>query len=714
MSVKKSITIILLLLLIISIVYLKQTTSLGSYFTLAYLKNQHASFLEYYQAHKVIFIISYILVYIIITAASLPGAALLTIIGGSIFGLFIGTIMVSFASSIGATCAFLIARWLLRDYFQEKFANKLSAINKGIEKEGAFYLFALRLVPIFPFFLINITMGLTPIKTTTFYLVSQIGMLPGTIAFVNAGKELAKIHSLNSILSPSLLISFAILGVLPLLSKYTISFIRSKKSLSKFPRPKKFDYNLVVIGAGSGGLVASYIAATLKAKVALIEKNKMGGDCLNTGCVPSKSLIRIAKILSDAKRAKEFGLNKLTAEFDFGSIMEQVQNRIASIAPHDSIERYTQLGVNCFQGKAKILSPYLVKINDKTITTKAIVIATGGTPTIPNIPGINYVNPLTSDTIWVIREQPKHLLIIGGGPIGCELSQCFARLGSKVTIIQHDDKLLKREDDDVSYFLLKTLQSEGINVLLNSKPKRFFIDDGKKILEFSQDSLEKTVEFDTLLVATSRHPNLQGLGLEDIGIEFSNDKITPNATLQTNIPSIYICGDAAGSYQFTHFAAHQAWYASVNALLPSFLQFKADYRIIPWCTFTDPEVAHVGLTEQEAQKQNIAYEVTKFQIADLDRAITDVENHGFIKVLTVPSKDRILGVTIIGYHASDVIIEYIQAMKYNIGLDKILKTIHIYPTFSESNKYVAGAWKKKHAPLSLLKFLEKFHKFRRG
>lgn len=713
MPKRKIIILGIIILLIVGTIYLRQTTSLGQYFTLSYLKGQHELLLLKYQTYPVIFTLAFVLIYILITAASLPGAALLTILAGSIFGTITGTIVVSFSSTIGATCAFLIARWLLRDYFQNKFANKLETINKGIQKEGSFYLFALRLVPIFPFFLINIAMGLTSIGTSTFFLVSQVAMLPGTIAYVNAGKELAKIDSLHSILSPSLIISLSILGILPIVSKYIISFIRKRRSLPQFPKPKKFDYNVIVIGGGSGGLVTSYIGATLKAKVALIEKDKMGGDCLYTGCVPSKSLIRVTKILADAKRSRLFGLNKMVAQFDFKEVMEHIQERIAAVAPHDSIERYTKLGVSCIEGVAKIISPWCVEINGKIISAKAIVIATGGCPNIPDIPGIYDARPLTSDNIWELRKQPKHLLILGGGPIACELAQCFRRLGSEVSIIQRANKLLVREDDDVCSFTLRNFQKEGINVFLNANPRRFIIDSGKKVFEFIENNLEKKLEFDELLVATGRTPNLRGLGLEELGIEFFGNKINPSTTLQTNIPSIYICGDAAGSYQFTHFAAHQAWYAAVNALLNPIIKVKVDYRIVPRCTFTDPEIAHVGLTEQEAQKQNIHYEVTKFDLDELDRAIIDMEEKGFIKVLTVPGKDKILGVTIVGCHASDTITEYIQSIKYGIGLSKILKTVHIYPTFGESNKYVAGIWKKKHVPQVLLKILEKVNKFRR-
>lgn len=712
---KKTIIFFVILLIVACVLYLKQTTSLGNYFTLDYIKSKQEALVLLYENNKFIFITVFMAFYIFATAISIPGAAVLTLLAGAIFGLLTGTIIVSFASSIGATCAFLLARWLFSDYFKKRFSNALRKINHGIEKEGAFYLFALRLIPIFPFFLINILMGLTAMKTSTFYIVSQLGMLAGTIAYVNAGKELAKIDSLKSILSPSLLAAFAILGLLPLISKWILKIVRPDKNLSKFPKPKKFDYNIVVIGAGSGGLVASYIAALLKAKVALIEKKEMGGDCLNTGCVPSKALIRVAKIFNDIKRSQKFGINKITIDYDFAQIMEHIQEIIHKVAPHDSIERYTALGVNCYSGKAKVLSPYLIEINNQTISTKNIIIATGGTPIIPKIEGIDTMNPLTTDTIWNIREQPKHLIIIGGGPVGCELSQCFARIGTKVTIIQHDNSLLKKEDDEVGSFILKTLKEEGINILTNTESKRFFINNGQKTVEIIQDGQLRTLEFDELLVATGRKPNLTGFGLEEIGIEFSkNSKIEISGTLQTNFPNIFICGDAAGSYQFTHFAAHQAWYATINALFHPFWQFKVDMHLIPWCTFTDPEVAHVGLNEKAAKESNIAYEVTTYSLSDLDRAITDVEDQGFIKVLTVPNKDKILGVTIVATHASDIILEFIQAMKNNIGLSEILATIHIYPTFGEANKNTAGNWKKKHIDKKALKFLEKFHAFRRN
>lgn len=481
-----------------------------------------------------------------------------------------------------------------------------------------------------------------------------------------------------------------------------------------FKSPKNFDYNVVVIGAGSAGLVASYISAAIKAKVALIEKHKMGGDCLNTGCVPSKALLRTAKMISYAKRSKEFGLNGSKVEFKFDEVMERVQSVINKVAPHDSIERYTGLGVECITGEAKILDPYRIQVNGNTITTRSIIIATGARPFVPPIPGLDKINYLTSDNIWNLREQPKRLVVLGGGPIGSEMTQAFARLGSEVYQIEMLPQILIREDQEVSDIVTAAFKNDGVNVMTNHKAKEFVVENGEKVLICEFEGKEVKIPFDEVLVAVGRKPNTQGFGLEELGIETVRPGvIKSDPFLRTKYPNIYVCGDVAGPYQFTHTAGHQAWYAAVNALFSPFKKFKADYRVIPWCTFTDPEVARVGLNEKEAKEKNIPHEVTVYGIDDLDRAIADSEDHGFIKVLTVPGKDEILGVTIVGTHAGDLIAEYVLAMKHNLGLNKILGTIHIYPTLAEANKYAAGNWRKNHIPKKAMAFLEKFHAWRR-
>ncbi len=692
---------------------------LGRYFTLDFFKSQQAAIVAHVQANPIQAGLLFFLIYVAVTGLSLPGATIMTLAAGAIFGLLWGTVIVSFASTLGATLAFLASRFLFRDAIQAKFSNNLKAVNAGVEKDGAFYLFTLRLVPAFPFFVINLVMGLTPIRPWTFYWVSQIGMLAGTLVYVNAGTEIAGIESLRGILSPGLIISFTLLGIFPLIAKWIVNIIKARKVLAKWPRPGSFDRNLVVIGAGSAGLVSAYIAAAVRAKVTLIEKHKMGGDCLNTGCVPSKALIKSAKLLATMKRAKEFGLKSATAEFDFADVMERVQRVVKTVEPHDSIERYSRLGVECITGEAKITSPWSVEVKTadgtRTLTTRSIVIAAGARPFVPPIPGIDKVGCLTSDTVWDLRELPARLVVLGGGPIGCELAQCFARLGSQVTQVEMLPRLLIREDPEISDMVLRQFEKEGIRVLVNHKARQFVIENGGKILICEREGKEVRVPFDMLLCAVGRIANTAGYGLEELGIPVTRTRtIEVNEFMQTIFPDIYACGDVAGPYQFTHTAAHTAWYSAVNALFGSFRKFRADFSVIPWATFTDPEVARVGLNETEAKEKNIPYEVTTYGIDDLDRAIADGDAHGVVKVLTVPGKDRILGATIAGEHAGDLIIEFVAAMRHGLGLNKILGTIHIYPTLAEANKYAAGNWKRAHAPQSLLAWVEKYHAWMRG
>jgi len=709
----------ILLLLIAALISAFFAFDLQHYLTLDSLKAQQAGIDQYQQAQPLLTVALYAALYIAVTALSLPGAAILTLAGGAVFGVFWGTLIVSFASSIGATLAFLAARFLLRDWVKAKFSARLQAIDEGIERDGAFYLFTLRLVPVFPFFMINLAMGLTPIKTHTFYWVSQVGMLAGTVVYVNAGTQLAKIDSLSGILSPALLGSFALLGLFPLVAKKMLEFIKQRKIYANWPKPARFDNNLLVIGAGSGGLVSAYIAAAVKAKVTLIEKHKMGGDCLNTGCVPSKALIRSAKLLSHIKRAKEFGIAKAEAEFDFADVMERVQQVIKTVEPHDSVERYSELGVEVIQGSAKIVSPWAVEVTTadgvKTLTSRAIVIAAGARPFVPPIPGLDNIDYLSSDNVWNLRELPKRLLVLGGGPIGCELTQTFARLGSQVTQVEMAPRIMMREDPEVSEIVQARFEAEGVTVKVNHTAKEFIVENGEQFLLAETDGQIVKIAFDKVLLAIGRAANIEGYGVDELGIALSPRKtLETNPFQQTNYPNIFAVGDVAGPYQFTHTAAHQAWYAAVNALFGQFKKFRTDYSVIPWSTFTDPEVARVGLNEQEAQVQNIAYEVSTYGIDELDRAIADGEAHGFVKVLTVPGQDKILGVTIVGEHAGDLLAEFVLAMKHGIGLNKILGTIHIYPTMAEANKYVAGVWKRNHAPKALLEWVGRYHAWRRN
>jgi len=660
--------------------------------------------------------------YVLVAALSLPGALVMTLALAALFGLAAGTLLVSFASSIGATLAFFVSRYLLRDSVQHRFGDKLKSINDGIAKEGALYLFALRLVPLFPFFLINLLMGLTPMRARTFYWVSQLGMLPGTLVFVNAGTQLAQLHSLSDILSPGLLFSFALLGIFPVIAKKFIQWLQRRRVYAKWQRPAQFDRNLIVIGGGAAGLVTSYIAAAVKAKVTLIETHKMGGDCLNYGCVPSKALIKSAKLAQQMRHAEHYGLSSTTPEFSFRKVMARVHQVIRTVAPHDSVERYTGLGVEVLQGYARITDPWTVEIKladgtTQTLTTRSIVIATGAQPFVPPLPGLNDVGYVTSDTLWStfaeLDEAPKRLVVLGGGPIGCELAQSFARLGSGVTQIEMAPRIMIREDIEVSELARASLAADGVEVLTDHKAVRCEKEGEHKFIVVEHDGQSRRIEFDALIAAVGRSARLKGFGLEELGIPVQRT-VTTNEYLETLYPNIYAAGDVAGPYQFTHTASHQAWYAAVNALFGDFKRFQVDYSVIPWATFIEPEVARVGLNEQEAGERGIAYEVVKFNNEELDRAIADGTAYGFVKVLTVPGKDKILGVTIVGEHAGDLLAEFVLAMKHGLGLNKILGTIHIYPTLAEANKYAAGEWKRAHAPQQVLAWLERFHAWKRG
>ncbi|MDQ7746730.1 FAD-dependent oxidoreductase [Hydrogenophaga pseudoflava] len=696
---------------------------LGRFFSLDFLKESQARFAALREQQPLALAAGYFLVYVAVTALSLPGATIVTLAGGAIFGLGWGLLLVSFASSIGATLAFLTARFLLRESVQRRFGQRLAEVDKGIEKDGAFYLFTLRLIPVVPFFVINLLMGLTTMKAWTFYWVSQLGMLAGTAVYVNAGTQLGQLESLQGIVSPGLLGSFVLLGLFPLIARKVVEAVQQRKVYAKWAsvRPTTFDRNLIVIGAGAGGLVSAYIAAAVKAKVTLIEAHKMGGDCLNYGCVPSKALIRSAKLAHQMRHASHYGLTDATPAFSFKAVMQRIHDVIQAIAPHDSVERYTGLGVEVLQGHAKLVNPWTVEIalnsgGTQRLTARSIVIAAGARPFVPPLPGLDDVGYVTSDTLWdefaQLDEVPKRLVVLGGGPIGCELAQAFARLGAQVTQVEMAPRLMVREDEEVSALAKAALEADGVTVLTGHKALRCEAVNGEKTLVVAHGGTEQRIAFDQLLCAVGRVARLTGYGLEELGIPTSKT-VETNEYLQTIYPNIYAAGDVAGPFQFTHVAAHQAWYAAVNALFGDFKKFKADYSVIPWATFIAPEVARVGLNEQEAKEKNIPYEVTTYGIDDLDRAIADSEAHGFVKVLTVPGKDRILGVTIVGTQAGDLLAEYVLAMKHGLGLNKLLGTIHTYPTLAEANKYAAGEWKRAHQPHRLLAWVQKYHDWKR-
>ena len=693
---------------------------LGQYLTLDGIKAVAADVAAFQKDNAVLVIAGFFAAYVVITAASLPGAAIMTLAAGALFGVVTGTIIASFASTIGATLAFLSSRYVLRDQLEARFGERLKAINAGMERDGAFYLFTLRMIPAFPFFVINLVMGLTRIRTLTFALVSQVGMLLGTIVYVNAGTQLAQIDSLSGIASPQVLASFALLGIAPWVAKAIIGALQRRKVYAGFTRPRKFDRNLVVIGGGSAGLVSAYIAAQVKASVTLVEDKDMGGDCLNTGCVPSKALIKSAKVAAMIRHADKYGLEASEPKVPFAKVMARVRETITTIEPHDSVERYEGLGVDVVNGYAYLIDPWTVEIarfdgGTHRLTTRSIIIATGAAPVVPDIPGIEASGYLTSETLWdafaKLDEVPARTVILGGGPIGCELSQALARLGSQVTQVEMASALLGREDADVAALARSVLEADGVTVLTDHTAVR--IEAGVLIAQ-AKDGAEVRLPYDALIVAVGRKARLTGFGLEGIGVDTAKT-VTTDAFLATKFPNIFAAGDVAGPYQLTHTASHQAWYASVNALFGTFRKFKADYRVIPAVTFLDPEFARVGLSEREAAEQGIAVEVTRYDLDDLDRAIAESETKGFVKVLTpAGGKDTVLGATIVGAHAGELLAEYVLAMKHGIGLNKILGTIHSYPTMAEANKFAAGNWKRAHKPEGVLKWVERYHAWMRG
>ena len=688
--------------------------------TLENLQKHQASIDEWISANLLTAVLGFAGIYVVVTALSLPGAAIMTLAGGAFFGNIYGLFAVSVASTIGASLAFLVARFLMRDTLRNKYAETVAKMDRGIQKDGAFYLATLRLVPVFPFFLINLAMGLTGMKLKTYALVSWAAMLPGTFVYVNAGTQLSTIESTSDIVSANILLSFALLGVFPLIAKFIVGFIRKKRVYAGWQKPESFDYNLLVIGGGSAGLVSAYIAAAVKAKVALIERDKMGGDCLNAGCVPSKALIKSAKAADTLRHADRYGLESVPVKGSFAKIMGRVKDVIAKVEPHDSPERFRSLGVDCIAGSASFVSPWELEVvhNDgrtERLTAKSIVVATGGKPAVPPIPGLADMDPLTSDNLWDLDTQPERLLVLGGGPIGSELAHAFQRLGSQVIQVEMGDRLLAKEDADVSELIKARFETDGIDVRLQHAAKEFAIEDGEKVAYCDFNGERVRIAFDRVLVAVGRAARTDGLGLDKIGIDtLPNGTVPVEADMSLRFPNVFACGDVAGPYQFTHAAAHQAWYAAVNGVFGQFKRFAVDYRVMPWVTFTSPEVARVGLSEAEATEQGIAYEVTRYELDDLDRAIAESEDYGFIKVLTPPGKDKILGAVVVGAHGGEILAEFTLAMKHGLGLNKILGTIHPYPTWNESAKFAAGEWKRDHAPQGILKLLEKLHGWQRG
>lgn len=689
---------------------------------LAGLRDRVGDLLALRAANPGWFVAGYVLAYVAVTAFSLPIAVWMTLGAGAIFGFWLGLAVALGAATVGATLAFLAARYFLRDWVRQRLGERLGRIETGIRRDGAYYLFSLRLIPAIPFFAINLAMGLTGMNWLVFALVSLVGMLAGTAVFVNAGTQLAGLQSLDGILSRDVILSLVLLGLFPWIARAIAGLFRRQPGSNRWRKPARFDRNLIVIGAGAAGLVSSYVAAATGARVTLVEGGRMGGDCLNTGCVPSKALIRAARLANEMRQADRFGLPPTDPDISLGQVAARIAQVVAAIEPHDSADRYRALGVDVRHGHARLIDPWTVEITgaDGTttrLTTRAIILTTGAEPAVPPIPGLEDVGYLTSETLWgelaASSGPPGRWVFLGGGAIGAELAQAFARLGAEVTVIEQADRLLAREDEDLSQAARDALEGDGVAVWTGHRAIACHKDDQATWIETEKDGERHRLTFDRLVVAVGRKARLAGYGLEDLAIP-AGRVIETDDYLQTLHPSIYAAGDVAGSLQFTHVAAHQAWYATVNALFGFVRRFRVDYRVIPRAVFLDPEIARVGLSETEARAQGIAFEVTRYGLDDLDRAIVEGAAKGFVKVLTPPGKDRILGAAVVGDHAGDLIAELVLAMKHGIGLSKILSTTHSYPTWSEANRLAAGEWRKAHIRPGLVRWLERLHGWRRG
>ncbi|MEZ5685479.1 MAG: FAD-dependent oxidoreductase [Paracoccaceae bacterium] len=676
---------------------------------LAALQDWRARLEGWRAAHPVALAGGFFAVYVAVTALSLPLAVPMTLLGAAVFGFWQGLVLVSFASSLGATLAFLAARYLARDWVRGKLGARLGAIERGMARDGGFYLFSLRLIPVVPFFAINLAFGLSPMRVARFYGISQLGMLPGTAAYVAAGAQLGQLQSLSGILSPGLIGAFVAIGLLPWVARAALAVLRRRRALRGHTRPARFDRNLIVIGAGAAGLVAAYVGAAAKARVTLIEAERMGGDCLNSGCVPSKVLIASARAVASARAAGALGV-QADPQVDFPAVMARVQAAVAQVAPHDSVERYEGLGVEVLRGHARLVDPWTVEVAGQRLSARGIVLATGAAPVLPDLPGLATVAPLTSETLWDylagLPAAPERMAILGGGPVGCEIAQALAQLGAGVTLIEAGTRLLPREEPEASAAIQAALEADGVRVICGQAAARCGSDDGRWI-ELADG---RRIGFDALLVAVGRRARLAGFGLEDLGLPVDR-VIETNAWLQTLMPHIYAAGDAAGPLQLTNAAGHQGWVAAANALARPFWRFRADAAPIPAAVFTSPELARVGLTEAELRGP---HEVVSYPLADLDRAIAEGRTGGFVKVITPKGSDRILGVTVLGPHAAEVIAEFTLAMRHKMGLGKILATPHVYPSWAEAAKNAAGRWKQGHVSARLLRLAERFMARRRG
>ena len=641
-------------------------------------------------------------VYAALTALSFPGTVVLTLLAGALFGLLEGTLLVSVASNVGALVAMLISRFMLRDWVQRRFGKQIAGINKGLAREGTFYLVSLRLIPLVPFVLLNPALGLTRINIWTFWWTTQLGMLPGHAIYVNAGEKLVGLRSLSGILSPSIIGTLVLLAVFPILATRLLTFYKARKVYRGWRKPKRFDCNLVVIGGGTGGLATARVAASLKARVSLVERERLGGLAMHDGGVPSKALCHVAN-RSQGQHSDEA----------FTEAMAQMRH-LAEAARRDiSVDQYRRLGVDVIQGEARISSPWTVDVGGRTLTTRAIVIATGSRPQIPSIPGLAAVEPMTSDTLWALSERPERLLILGSGADACEFAQAFQRLGCQVTLASEDERLLSQEDAEVSEMMAKVLTADGIEIWLGLKAQRVETTEGERRLICDDDEgNERSLPFDRVLLMLGQRADVEGLGLSKLRLECGDDgTLEADEYLATRYPNIYAVGSVAGPYGAPHVAEHQGWYAAVNALFGGLKRFVVSDRVTPRAIFTTPEIATVGLNEAEAHALKLEFETTRLDLSTHAGAVIAGAGQGYVKVITEHDTDRILGVTIVGDHASETIAGFVVAMKHKLGMNKLGKTVLVSPTQGEALRQVAEIWQRQHQSARMRAWAERFNRW---
>lgn len=656
------------------------------------------------------------LAYVAVTALSLPLALWLTLAGGALFGHGIGIPLVALSATAGATLAFLAARHLLRDAVTRRFADRMAAIDRGVARDGWRYLLSLRLVPAIPFFAVNLAMGLTAMPLRSYVVATFVGMLPATAIYVNAGVALGRLRSPSDILTLPAAGSLVLLAALPWVARIGAGVLHRSRPAGRWTRPRRFDRNLIVIGAGAAGLVASLTAATARARVTLVEAGRMGGECLNTGCVPSKALLASARAAEAQRRGPRFGLAPAPVVVDFPAVMRRVAGVIAAIAPHDSAERYRSLGAEVLAGRARLVDPWTVEIalaagGTTRRSARHIVIATGSAPVVPAIEGLTTTPHVTTDTLWDRLAQmdaaPARMAILGGGAVGVELGQALQRLGSAVTLIEAGPRLLPREDPEAVALVTGRLEAEGVRILTETRALSAAPEGDGARIELAGPAGRESLRCDLLLVATGRRPRLDGIGLDDLGLDPADPGAWPE--------SLILAGDADGGPQLTHRAGASGWATAMRALAAPFWRPAVPEDGVARVVFTDPELASCGLSEAEARARGLAVETTRFDLGTLDRALADGDGdgEGIVKVLTRAGSDRILGTTIVGPHASDLAGLVVLAMRRRIGLGALQSVPFAYPTYPEALGRTGGQWRLQRLSPRLLGLAQRWNDLRR-